>query len=89
MKTCDDCFIANTDACPYGGRTNDDKICDAFFEDIPPTIFDYLKAIPNFKDRGVKHTTPCPCGGTITAIRSTCNGHLHAECDTCDFKLHE
>lgn len=28
--TCDDCFIADTDACPMGGRA--EQVCDAFFE---------------------------------------------------------
>ena len=29
-NTCDNCFIADTDACPMGGRA--DNTCDAFFE---------------------------------------------------------
>ena len=29
-STCDNCFIADTDACPMGGRAG--QICDAFFE---------------------------------------------------------
>ena len=52
-------------------------------------VFDYLKVIPKFKDRGVAHTVKCPCGGTLTAIRSTYNGHLHVRCDKCDFALME
>ena len=87
MKTCDDCILVDTDACTMGGRA--EKICDDFDEEIPVEVIEYLKAIPNFKDRGVIHTAPCPCGGTLTAVRSTYNGHLHVECDTCDFALHE
>lgn len=29
-NTCDNCFIADTDACPMGGRA--DQVCDAFYE---------------------------------------------------------
>ena len=38
---------------------------------------------------GKKYTSKCPCGGTITAIRSTYNGHLQASCDKCDFSMME
>jgi len=52
-------------------------------------VFDYLKVIPKFKERGVPHKVKCLCGGTITAIRSTYNGHLHVKCDKCKFTLME
>ena len=54
-----------------------------------PDMFEFLAAIPDFEDRGVEHTAPCPCGGTIHAIRSTYNGHLHARCDKCKSTLME
>lgn len=50
---------------------------------------DDMEHIPNVEDRGKFHYGKCTCGGTITAIRSTYNGHLHAECSDCGFKLHE
>lgn len=37
--------------------------------------------------RGIKFKSKCACGGIITAMRSTYNGHLHAYCDKCDRKL--
>lgn len=51
---------------------------------------EYLKAIPYIpisvkSMRGVEITGMCPCGGTIKAIRSKCNGHLHAKCEKCGF----
>ena len=54
-----------------------------------PDIFDYLKAIPDIKKRGVPVISKCPCGGTLTSIRSEYNGHLHVICDKCKFVLHE
>ena len=86
--------------CPYTDKTCKTEIdcsdcvvnqqeAEETDDEIPVEVIEYLKAIPNFKDRGVIHTAPCPCGGTLTAVRSTYNGHLHVECDTCDFKLHE
>ena len=42
-----------------------------------------------FNDRGTEHTFPCKCGGTITGIRNTYNGHLYASCDKCGFKIME
>lgn len=50
-------------------------------------IEDWLRAVPDFEDRGVEHTAPCPCGGTIHAIRSTYNGHIRAWCDKCDTRM--
>lgn len=39
---------------------------------------------------GVPKMGPCKlCGGTITAVRSTYNGHLLIKCDTCNFMLME
>lgn len=54
-----------------------------------PDIFDYLKAIPDFNEKGVKVYSKCPCGGTLTSIRVKYNGHLHVRCDKCKFVLHE
>jgi len=93
-------YESNCECCPlswedrsYEGECNDCVVNQQEAEEpddeIPVEVFEYLKAIPIFKDRGVIHTAPCPCGGTLTAVRSTYNGHLHVECDTCDFKLHE
>lgn len=58
-------------------------------EYIAPDIFDFIVAIPYFTDRGVEHTAPCPCGGTIHAARAEYNGHLHAYCDKCGARLIE
>ncbi len=33
--------------------------------------------------RGKEYTSECNCGGTIHAVRSTFNGHIHAKCDKC------
>jgi len=52
-------------------------------------IFDFMRAIPKFEDRGEVHTAPCPCGGTIKAIRSVNNGHLTAKCDGCGRRVME
>lgn len=27
MKTCDECYLVDTDACPQGGRSNDNRMC--------------------------------------------------------------
>lgn len=56
---------------------------------IAPEIIDFLKAVPDFDDRGVEHTAPCPCGGTIHAIRALYNGHIKAWCDKCDMRMME
>lgn len=52
-------------------------------------IMKYVRAIPDFQDRGVMHTAPCPCGGTLQCIRSTYNGHIHVKCDRCEFVMME
>lgn len=54
-------------------------------------IFERMERVPNIpKDVwGKEYTSECVCGGTITAIRSTYNGHLHARCDKCGYKLME
>lgn len=50
----------------------------------------FLKAIPDFNDRGVKHYFTCPiCNGKCYAIKSTYNGHLHASCANCGFGIHQ
>lgn len=56
---------------------------------IPSDVLEFMCAVPHFKDRGVEHTAPCPCGGTIHAIGSKYNGHLHAWCDKCGARLIE
>ncbi len=56
---------------------------------IAPSILEFIRAIPDFDDRGILHTAPCTCGGTIHATRSTYNGHLHAYCDKCGARLIE
>ena len=48
-------------------------------------LFDWVKLIPEIPidEWGVTHTGKCRCGGTISAVRSTYNGHLRASCDKC------
>ena len=48
-------------------------------------LFDWIKLVPEIPidERGVTHTGKCRCGGTISAVRSTYNGHLRASCDKC------
>ena len=58
-------------------------------EYIAPSVLEFIRAIPDFEDRGTEHTAPCACGGTIHATRSTYNGHLHAYCDKCGARLIE
>lgn len=52
-----------------------------------------LMAIPEipFNVRGVKKHSKCPfCpDGTLTAVRTLYNGHLHVNCDKCKFRLME
>ena len=38
---------------------------------------------------GHEQKSTCPCGGTITAIRSEFNGHYHAACDKCGWRMME
>ena len=54
-------------------------------------LLDKLKVTPEipFNERGVEHKGKCTCGGTITAIRSTYNGHYHASCDKCGWRMME
>lgn len=54
---------------------------------IAPSLLEFLKAIPDFTDRGVWHTAPCPCGGTIHATRAKYNGHIRAYCDKCGARM--
>lgn len=58
-------------------------------ERLDPRIIDWLKAVPDFEDRGVEHTAPCPCGGTIHAVRAEYNGHIRAWCDKCNMRMME
>ena len=39
--------------------------------------------------RGVKYTSICTCGGTITAMRVEGNGHYRAACDKCGWRMIE
>ena len=50
-----------------------------------------LEAAPEIPldKRGVKYTSTCTCGGTITAIRSPYNGHYQASCDGCGWRMRE
>ena len=56
-------------------------------------IEDYLAAmpeIPNSKKYWGKHYhSLCPCGGMLTAMRSTYNGHIRCSCDKCGFNMIE
>lgn len=52
-------------------------------------IEDWLMAVPDFEDRGVEHTAPCPCGGMIHAVRAEYNGHIRAWCDKCNMRIME
>ena len=56
---------------------------------IAPEIIQFLSAIPDFDERGVEHTAPCHCGGTIHATRAKYNGHLYAYCDKCKARIIE
>lgn len=61
-------------------------------DDRKISIKEYLDAIPYIPlsvkwMRGHIITGPCPCGGTIKAVRSKYNGHLHAKCEKCGFCL--
>lgn len=53
----------------------------------------HLESMPDIpKDKkywGKEYTSKCPYGGTITAYRNTYNGHIHASCDKCDFRMME
>lgn len=50
-----------------------------------------LEAAPTIPldQRGVSYHSICTCGGTITAIRSPYNGHYHASCNTCGWRVME
>lgn len=52
-------------------------------------MLEFWKSIPNIPEnvRGKEFKSKCFCGGTITAMRSTYNGHLWARCDKCDRRL--
>lgn len=67
----------------------DEERMKADEEYIVPSIVEFIRAMPHFKDRGTEHTAPCPCGGTIHASRAKINGHLHAYCDKCGARLIE
>ena len=53
--------------------------------------FKRLNCVPEIPDEkeywGKKYTSTCVCGGTITAIRSTLNGHIRAKCDKCGWNM--
>lgn len=54
-------------------------------------MFAKMEAAPDIpKDkRGIKYYSTCTCGGTITAMRSTYNGHYRASCDKCGWRMIE
>lgn len=56
-------------------------------------LMDYLAAMPEIpKSRkywGEIYQSLCPCGGTLTATRSTYNGHIRCTCDKCGFRMIE
>ena len=54
-------------------------------------LIETLKRVPNIPQnlRGVKYETECTFGGTLTAVRSAYNGHLHVCCDKCGVKIIE
>ena len=62
-------------------------------KEISDDIFDWFKCLPKVpkwtRCRGVEYHSKCICGGTITAVRSKYNGHIHITCDKCDRQLHE
>lgn len=61
-------------------------------DDFDDKAMVFLEAIPNIPKGlwGVPYTAKCPlCDGTITAERSSYNGHLHASCDKCGMILVE
>lgn len=65
------------------------RLVDEDEECIAPEIIEFLDAVPDFTDRGIEHTAPCPCGGTIHAIRAKYNGHIRAWCDKCGIRMIE
>ena len=54
-------------------------------------LLEMLAAVPDIPDDecGKEFTAPCPCGGTIKAMRSAENGRIHAYCEKCGFRMHE
>lgn len=54
-------------------------------------LFAKLEAAPDIPQdkRGIKFYSTCTCGGTITAMRSTYNGHYRAACDKCEWRMME
>lgn len=56
--------------------------------------FEWLKCVPTIsrEDKsqwGKIFKSQCRCGGTITAIRNTYNGHIKAVCDKCKITMRE
>ena len=54
-------------------------------------LFNFIKSIPDIPKnvRGKEFKSKCYCGGTITAWRTECNGHLRAGCDKCKCRIIE
>lgn len=74
-----------------------EMIIDDIEEDISnKTIrfnMDRLGAMPDIPDNkkywGKTYQSQCVCGGIITAMRSTYNGHIRAKCDKCEWSIIE
>lgn len=56
-------------------------------------VLDRLGAMPDIPNErkywGKTYQSQCVCGGIITAMRSTYNGHMRAMCDKCQWSIIE
>lgn len=74
-----------------------EMIIDDIKEDISDKTvkfcMDRLGAMPDIPDDkkywGKTYQSQCVCGGIITAMRSTYNGHIRAKCDKCEWSIIE
>lgn len=74
-----------------------EMIIDNIEEDISEKTvkfnMDRLGAMPDIPNEikywGKTYQSQCVCGGTITAMRSTYNGHIRAKCDKCEWSIIE
>lgn len=72
-------------------------IIDDIEEDISDKTVKFnmerLESMPDIPDDkkywGKTYQSQCVCGGIITAMRSTYNGHIRAKCDKCEWSIIE
>ena len=61
---------------------------DIDYTELDSKLQPFLKSIPKDMERGTDYEWECPlCGGTVHGGRSPNNGHLHAQCDSCDIGI--